>query len=55
MWAALAAGNPDLAAIILTEWEIGQRLADTVLFRRGAEYLRDQGVFSFDQSKTKIR
>lgn len=49
---ALTAGNPDLAAIILTEWEIGQRLTDVVLFRRGAEYLPDEGVFSFDQSKT---
>lgn len=53
VWGALAAGNPDLAAIILTEWEIGQRLTDIVLFRRGAEYLPDQGVFSFDQSKTE--
>ncbi|WGM47705.1 hypothetical protein KOAAANKH_02587 [Brevundimonas sp. NIBR10] len=51
-WAAIAAGNPDLAAIILTEWEIGQRLTDIVLFRRGAEYLAAEGVFSFDQSKT---
>lgn len=51
-WAAIAAGNPDLAAIILTEWEIGQRLTDVVLFRRGAEYLPAEGVFSFDQSKT---
>lgn len=52
VWAALAAGNPDLAAIILTEWEIGQRLTDIVLFRRKAEYLPAEGVFSFDQSKT---
>ncbi len=52
VWAALAAGNPDLAAIILTEWEIGQRLTDVVLFRRGAEYRAEEGVFSFDQSKT---
>lgn len=52
VWAALAAGNPDLAAIILTEWEIGQRLTDVVLFRRGAEYLPAEGLFSFDQSKT---
>lgn len=49
---AIAAGNPDLAALILTEWEIGQRLTDVVLFRRGAEYLPAEGVFSFDQSKT---
>lgn len=53
VWAALAAGNPDLAAIILTEWEIGQRLTDIVLFRRGAEYLPKEGVFSFEQSKTQ--
>lgn len=52
VWAALAAGNPDLAAIILTEWEIGQRLTDVVLFRRGAEYRPKEGVFSFEQSKT---
>lgn len=52
VWAALAAGNPDLAAIILTEWEIGQRLTDIVLFRRGVEYLPHLGVFSFEQSKT---
>lgn len=51
-WAAIAAGNPDLAAIILMEWEIGQRLTDVVLFRRGAEYLPAEGLFSFDQSKT---
>jgi integrase len=52
VWAALAAGNPDLAAIILTEWEIGQRLTDIVLFRRGADFLPAQGLFSFAQSKT---
>lgn len=51
-WAALAAGNPDLAAIILTEWEIGQRLTDVVLFRRNADYLPAEGVFQFHQSKT---
>ena len=39
--------------IILTEWEIGQRLTDVVLFRRGAEYLPKEGVFSFEQSKTQ--
>lgn len=52
VWAALAGGNPDLAAIILTEWEIGQRLTDVVLFRRGGEYLPKESMFSFDQSKT---
>jgi len=52
VWAAIAAGNPDLAAIILTEWEIGQRLTDVVLFRRGVDFLPAEGLFSFDQSKT---
>lgn len=52
VWAALAGGNPDLAAIIPTEWEIGQRLTDVVLFRRGGEYLPKEGLFSFDESKT---
>lgn len=52
VWAAIAAGNHDLAAIILTEWEIGQRLTDVVLFRRGADFLPAEGLFSFAQSKT---
>lgn len=52
VWAALAAGNPDLAAIILMEWEIGQRITDLIAFRRGAEYLPAEGLFSFSQSKT---
>lgn len=51
-WAAIAAGNPDVAAIILMEWEIGQRLTDAIAFRRKAEYLPAEGLFSFDQSKT---
>lgn len=52
VWAAIAAGNNDLAAIILMEWEIGQRLTDAILFRRGAEYRPAEGMFSFSQSKT---
>lgn len=52
VWAAIAAGNNDLAAIILMMWEIGQRLTDAIVFRRGAEYLPAEGLFSFSQSKT---
>lgn len=52
-WAAIGAGQPDLAGLILTEWEIGQRLTDTILFRRGAEYEAAEGVFRFWQSKTR--
>jgi hypothetical protein len=48
--AAQAAGLPDLAALIQTEWEIGQRLTDVVLFRHDADY--SNGEFRFDQSKT---
>lgn len=52
VWAAATNRQPWLAALIMTEWEIGQRLTDVVLFRRGAEYDVDQGVFRFRQSKT---
>lgn len=52
-WAAIAAGNPDVAAIILMEWEIGQRLTDVIAFRRKAEYLPAEGLFAFTQSKTE--
>lgn len=51
--AARAAGQPGLAALILTEWEIGQRLTDAILFRRKAEYVAADGVFRFYQSKTR--
>ncbi len=51
-WAALAAGQPGMAALILMEWEIGQRLTDAYLFRAGAEYLSAEGLFQFEQSKT---
>lgn len=52
VWAACLAGQPAVAAIILTEWEIGQRLTDVILFRRGAEYRPAHGEFVFEQSKT---
>lgn len=52
MWAAVMGGQPWVAAAILTEWEIGQRLTDLILFRRGAEYMAQEGVFRFWQSKT---
>jgi len=51
-WAAIGAGQPDLAGVIMMEWEIGQRLTDAILFRRGAEYEAAEGVFRFWQSKT---
>lgn len=57
IWAAVEAGQPWLAAIILTEWEIGQRLTDVILFKRtkrpDAEgYYAADGCFRFWQSKT---
>lgn len=52
VWSAVWHGQPWVAALILTEWEIGQRLTDLVLFRRGADYDAAQGVFRFKQSKT---
>jgi hypothetical protein len=53
-------GQPALGALILTEWEIGQRLTDARLFRGSlsgisntpAEYSAADGVFRFWQSKT---
>lgn len=51
-WAALAAGQPGMSALLLMEWEIGQRLTDAYLFRAGAEYLPAEGLFQFEQSKT---
>jgi hypothetical protein len=48
--AALDAEDPDLAAMIQLEWDIGQRLTDLILFRHGAQY--KDGMFSFKQSKT---
>lgn len=51
-WACLEAGQRGLAALMMTEWEIGQRLTDTRLFRRGAEYQPADGAFRFWQEKT---
>ncbi len=39
-----------IGAIILTGWEIGQRITDMIGFRNGIDW-RDE-VFAFDQSKT---
>lgn len=54
-WAALSIGEFGMAALILTEWEIGQRLTDAYLFRFGEHFERQDappGCFAFDQSKT---
>jgi integrase len=63
--AAALWGQPAMAALIRTQWEIGQRLTDVRLFRRadrgnspaisalGAEYNAVDGVFRFWQSKTQ--
>jgi hypothetical protein len=45
-----AAGRDSMAALIETEWEIGQRLTDARLFRHGEHFVND--VFRFWQSKT---
>ncbi|MDP1875676.1 hypothetical protein [Phenylobacterium sp.] len=52
-WACAMAGQPSIAAMILTNWEIGQRVTDLRLFRRGGEYDARQGLFRFWQSKTR--
>lgn len=61
-FASAVAGQPGLAALILTEWEIGQRLTDVRLFRytkdwkagtKAAEYDAKAGVFRFWQAKTQ--
>jgi hypothetical protein len=49
--AAVDYGQPAVAAMILTLWQIGQRVTDARLFRRGAEY--KAGAFRFWQSKTE--
>ena len=56
-WAAAVSGRPDLAALILTECEIGQRLTDLILMRRTLRsedegYDAATGEFRFHQSKT---
>jgi hypothetical protein len=48
--ACVEAGQPSVAGIIWTAWEIGQRLTDIRMFRHGVEYV--DGVFRFFQSKT---
>jgi hypothetical protein len=62
MFASAGAGQPGLAALMLTEWEIGQRLTDTRLFRgtwdwragtKAAEYDFKGRAFRFWQSKTQ--
>lgn len=45
-----ARGLDAIGAIILTGWEIGQRITDMIGFKSGIDW-RD-GVFAFDQSKT---
>lgn len=61
-WAAAVIGQPALAALIQTEWEIGQRLTDVRLFRgtrdwkpgtKAAEYDFKSRVFRFWQEKTQ--
>lgn len=51
-WACIMDNQTPLAALMLTEWEIGQRLTDVRLFRWGAEYKPDEGAFKFWQDKT---
>lgn len=52
-WACIMAGQAPLAALLLTEWEIGQRLTDTRSFRWKAEYQPEDGAFRFWQEKTQ--
>ena len=48
--ACVAARKPSLAALILTQWQIGQRLTDVRTFRWEETY--QDGAFRFYQSKT---
>jgi hypothetical protein len=50
--AAVEIGQPGLAALIRTQWEIGQRLTDAILWRVEADFRPVEGVFRFWQSKT---
>lgn len=50
--AAEELGFASIALIIHLEFEIGQRLTDVRMFRPGAEYKPDRGLFEFDQEKT---
>lgn len=52
-WACVMAGHAPIAAMMLTEWEIGQRLTDVRGFRWGGEYKPEEGAFKFWQSKTE--
>jgi len=52
-WACIWADHAPLAALMLTEWEIGQRLTDTRLFQWGNQYEPADGVFRFWQEKTR--
>lgn len=52
-WACVMAGQSPAAALMLTEWEIGQRLTDARMFRWGAEYQPEDGAFRFWQEKTQ--
>lgn len=45
-----AAGQPSVAALILTIWEIGQRITDARMLRHKADYAN--GMFRFHQQKT---
>ena len=51
-WACVMANQAPLAALMLTEWEIGQRLTDTRMFRWGGEYKPEERAFKFWQQKT---
>lgn len=53
--ACIDGGRPSLAAMIWTQWEIGQRLTDACLFRYGGQYSDNEGMFSFQQSKTEAK
>ncbi|MET3665956.1 tyrosine-type recombinase/integrase [Caulobacter sp. 1776] len=61
MFAAAVCGQPGMAALMLTEWEVGQRLSDGLLFRgtwswkpgtKAAEYDFRGRAFRFWQAKT---
>lgn len=51
-WACVMANQSPVAAMMLTEWEIGQRLTDARMFRWGGEYKPEEGAFKFWQEKT---
>lgn len=51
-WACVMADHAPIAALMLTEWEIGQRLTDARKFRWGGEYKPEERAFKFWQQKT---